>query len=76
MTRTKLTNTKGRETVAKMREGGMTTNYQMRRIIGGILAEEGKDRMYEKGEQEGGRRGQQGRTRPRSRTSQRGWTGT
>ena len=47
MTRTKRTNTKGRETVAKMRERGVTTNYQMRRIIGGILGEEGKDRMYE-----------------------------
>ena len=46
MTRTKRTNTKGRETVAKMRERGVTTNYQMRRIIGGILGEEGKDRMY------------------------------
>ena len=47
MTRIRLTNTRGRETVAKRREGGVTANYQMRKIIGGILGEEGKDRMYE-----------------------------
>ena len=47
MTRIKLTNTKGRETAAKRWESGVTANYQMRKIIGGILGEEGKDRMYE-----------------------------
>ena len=47
MTRMKLTNTKGKETVAKRRESGVTANYHMRKIIGGILGEEGKDRMYE-----------------------------
>ena len=46
MTRMKLTNTKGKETVAKRRESGVTANYHMRKIIGGILGEEGKDRMY------------------------------
>ena len=47
MTRIKLTNTKGRETAAKRWESGVTANYQMRKIIGGILGEEGKDRMYD-----------------------------
>ena len=42
-----MTNTRGKETVAKRRESGVTANYQMRKIIGGILGEEGKDRMYE-----------------------------
>ena len=46
MTRIKLTNTRGRETAAKRRESGVTANYEMRKIIGGILGEEGKDRMY------------------------------
>ena len=45
MTRIKLTNTRGREMVAKRSEGGVTANYQMRRIIGGILGggREGQD---------------------------------
>ena len=88
MTRIKLTNTKGRETAAKRRESGVTANYQMRKIIGGILGEEGKDRMYE--ERGAGRRKkgparqdeaktedkQRGWTGGRTKTSQRDWTAT
>ena len=35
MTRMKLTDTRGKETVANRRESGVTANYQMRKIIGG-----------------------------------------
>ena len=47
MTRMKLTNTKVKETIAKRRESGRRTNDQLKKIIGGILGEEGKDKMYE-----------------------------
>ena len=47
MTRTNQTNTRRRETKDRRRENGARTESQMRRIIGGILGEQGKDRMYE-----------------------------
>ena len=47
MTKTKQTNTRRRETNDRRRENGARTDSQMRRIIGGILGEQGKDRMYE-----------------------------
>ena len=50
MTRMKQTNTRMRETNDRRRESGVKANSQMRRIIGGILGEQGKDRMYEERE--------------------------
>ena len=47
MTKMKLTNTKVRETIGKRRESGVMANDQLKKIIGGILGEEGKDKMYE-----------------------------
>ena len=47
MTRTKEGDNKGRETIAKRRESDVRASGQMRKIIGGILGEKGKDKMYE-----------------------------
>ena len=47
MARTKVAGNKGRETIAKGRESDMRASGQIRKIIRGILREEGKDRMYE-----------------------------
>ena len=47
MTRIKMNNTGRRETNDRRSEGGAMANSQMRRIIKGILGEQGKDRMYE-----------------------------
>ena len=47
MTRTKEGDNKGRETIAKRRESDERASGQMRKIIGGILGEKGKDKMYE-----------------------------
>ena len=47
MTRTKQTNTRRKETNDRRRDSGARTDSQMRRIIRGILGEQGKDRMYE-----------------------------
>ena len=47
MTRMKLADTKVKETNAKRRESGVMANDQLKKIIGGILGEEGKDKMYE-----------------------------
>ena len=49
MTKTKVADTKVKETIAKRRESGVMTNDQLKKIIGGILGEEGRDRMYEEG---------------------------
>ena len=48
MTRMKLADTKVKETIAKRRESGVMANDQLK-IIGGILGEEGRDRMYKEG---------------------------
>ena len=45
MTRTKEGDTKRRETIAKRRESGVMASGQMKKIIGGILGEKGKDKM-------------------------------
>ena len=47
MKRTKEGDNKGRETIARRRESDVRESGQMRKIIGGILGEKGKDRMYE-----------------------------
>ena len=41
----KLTNTKVRETIGKRRESGVIANDQLKKIIGGIMEEEGRDKM-------------------------------
>ena len=41
MTKTKLANTKVKETIGKVRENGMMANDQLKKIIKGILGEEG-----------------------------------
>ena len=46
MTKTKLADTKVKETIAKVRESGVMTNDQLQTIIKGILGEEGRDGMY------------------------------
>ena len=46
MTKTKLADTEVKETIAKVRESGVMTNNQLKKIIKGILVEEGRDRMY------------------------------
>ena len=73
MTKTKAADTKGRETNNKGRESGKARG-QTKKIIKGILGETGKDRMYEEKGEGRRKRGQQGRTRQRRRTSQRGRT--
>ena len=47
MTKMKMTNTKVRETSGKRRESGVIANDQLKKIIGGIMEEEGRDKMYE-----------------------------
>ena len=47
MTRTKAADTKGRETNGKRRESEGRARGQTKKIIGGILGETGKDKMYE-----------------------------
>ena len=45
MTRTKMADTRRRETIARGRESEWRASGPLRRIIGGILGETGKDRM-------------------------------
>ena len=47
MTKMKMTNNKVRETSGKRRESGVIANDQLKKIIGGIMEEEGRDKMYE-----------------------------
>ena len=49
MTKTKLADTEVKETIAKGRESGVMTNDQLKKIIKGILGEEGRDMMYKDG---------------------------
>ena len=47
MTRTKVADTRRRETIARGQESDWRASGPLRRIIGGILGETGKDRTYE-----------------------------
>ena len=47
MTRTKVADNRRRETIARGRESDWRASGPLRRIIGGILGETGKDKMYE-----------------------------
>ena len=42
----KLPNTKVKETIAKVRGSGVKTNNQLKKIVKGIMGEEGRARMY------------------------------
>ena len=50
MARTKVAETKGRETIAKRRENDGKASGQTRKIIAGILGEKGRDKMYKERE--------------------------
>ena len=42
----KLANNEVKETIAKVQGSGVMTNDQLKKIVKGILGEEGRDRMY------------------------------